>query len=627
MTSTSSKLRGLSLDGLLAEGLREATGKAPVAWEPPSPEDLKGVVPGYEIVRLIGRGGMGAVYEARQVDLGRRVAMKVLPPELGANEAFAERFRREARALGRLEHGNILEVFEFGESAAGHLYYSMPYVEGGDLGARLKSGALPQVEALRLVKEICAALEAAHAQGVIHRDIKPSNILLTAEGTVKVADFGIALLDDQPKERLTFTGLAVGTMEYAAPEQAAGTAVDSRSDLYSVGVICYEVLTGQLPRGIFDPPSKVNTAVDPAVDPVVHTAMQSDPARRYQSATDFRTALNRAGTTRPKRRYRLVTAAVAVLAVGAGLASWWPGKTNPSPGAGAPAGAAGPQPTAAAPVEGDTIVSWGRNEFGECTTPLDLGKMRAVSAGDGFTLALKSDGTVAAWGRNNGGQTEVPAGLTGVKAIAAGAYHSLALKADGTVVAWGYNNFGQTSVPEGLSGVQSITAGNSWSVALKNDGTIVTWGSNARGQLNIPTGLTGVKAIAAGQFHLTAVRSDGAVLAWGDPGEGRSTVPAGLSGVRTVAAHWFHSIALKDDGTLVPWGALADEQAKITKNVTAVRAIAAGYSHTIALKSDGSVVAWASGAEAPHDRQEVVPAGLNGVKAIAAGFRHSVALK
>jgi serine/threonine protein kinase len=138
MIPSSVKTRGLSLDALLAEGLREETVKEPVAWEPPAPEDLAGVIPNYEVARLIGRGGMGAVYEARQSVIGRRVALKVLPPELVANEAFAERFRREARALGRLVHGNILEIFEFGESTAGHLFYSMPFVDGGDLGTRLK---------------------------------------------------------------------------------------------------------------------------------------------------------------------------------------------------------------------------------------------------------------------------------------------------------------------------------------------------------------------------------------------------------------------------------------------------------------------------------------------------------
>lgn len=313
MFDNASALNGLNLDGLLAEGLR-APAAVPAAWEPPTPEELKGLLPHHEIIRLIGRGGMGAVYEARQTVLDRRVAIKLLPAELGANEAFAERFRREAQTMARLRHPNILSVFEFGQDAADHLYFSMEYVEGGDLGARMKRGPLSPLEALRLVKELCAALEVAHAHGVIHRDIKPSNILLTADGTVKVADFGIAVLGDRPADRLTHTGLAVGTMEYAAPEQAAGTAVDPRSDLYSVGVVCYELLTGKLPRGIFDPPSKVNAAVSPAVDPVVHTAMQSDPDRRYQTATELHQAITHSenAPNLTLRRPRLVVAVVGL---------------------------------------------------------------------------------------------------------------------------------------------------------------------------------------------------------------------------------------------------------------------------------------------------------------------------
>jgi hypothetical protein len=620
MSDISSMLKTMDLGGLLADGLREATRQAPVAWEAPAPEDLAGLLPRYEVLRLIGRGGMGAVYEARQIDLGRRVALKILPPELGADEAFAERFRREARALGRLAHGNILEVFEFGESAAGHLFFSMQYVEGGDLGSRLKSGPLPLPDALRMVKEICAALEAAHAEGIIHRDIKPSNILLTADGTVKVADFGLAVLDDQPKERLTYTGIAVGTMEYAAPEQAAGTAVDTRSDLYSVGVICYEVLTGQLPRGIFDPPSKVNGAVHPAMDSVVHTAMQSDPARRYQSATDFRVALNRTAET-PERSVRWrapAIAAVVLLGAGAAVYHWWPAKAATAPQRIAPV---------SEPVTGSTIVSWGQNEFGEGNAPANLGSVQALAAGDGFTVALKSDGTVAAWGHNHGGQTNVPAGLTGVRAIAAGGYHALALKSDGTVVAWGANNEGQSSVPAGLSGVQAITAGNAYSAALKDDGTIALWGAGSGLRVDDIVRQTGLKAIAAGQHHLLAVKRDGTVLAWGDPGQGRTKVPAGLTGVRTVAAHWFHSVALKEDGTVVVWGANDSEQKAFTKDLSGVQAIAAGLDHTMILKSDGTVIAWSLTGGAGKEGQATVPAGLTGVKAIAAGFRHSVVAK
>ena len=614
----------MDLARLLADGLREATSHAPSAWEPPSPEDLAGVLPRYEIVRLIGRGGMGAVYEARQGDLGRRVALKILPPELGANEAFAERFRREARALGRLEHGNILEVYEFGESVAGHLFFSMQYVDGGDLGARLKKGPLAQGDALRMVKEICAALEAAHAEGIIHRDIKPSNILLTADGTVKVADFGIAVLDDQPKERLTFTGIAVGTMEYAAPEQAAGMAVDTRSDLYSVGVICYEVLTGQLPRGIFDPPSKVNSEVNPAMDYVVNTAMQSDPARRYQTATDFRAALNWSASRsggRLAQWWPIAFGAVAAVVIIAGSAvfHWWPGKADALPQIAAPQ------------VLGTTVVGWGQNEFGEGRASVDVGNAKAIAAGGYFTVVLTSDGTVVAWGKDDQGQTRVPPGLSAVESIACGDSHTVALKSDGTVVAWGYNETGQTAVPANLTGVVAVAAADRFSVALKSDGKLVAWGGDDAQLISGQPQLTDLKAVAARGNYLLAVKRDGTVVHWGGGSlYSQAAIPAGLAGVQSVACGIHHGLALKTDGTVVAWGRNDHGQATVPAGLTGVVAISAGVKHSMALKRDGTVVAWGiQGKEEWGDAhgQSAVPAGLTGVKAIAAGFRHSVVLK
>lgn len=330
----------MDLAGLLADGLREpAPIPGPAVWAAPEAEDLRGAFARYELVRLLGRGGMGAVYEARQADLDRTVAMKVLPVELGKDEAFAERFRREARALGRLRHPHVLEVYEFGESSAGHLFFTMEYLPGGDLGTRLKQGPLPPAEALRIVREICLGLEAAHGQGIIHRDIKPSNILLRVDGTVKVADFGLAVLEDRPGDRFTHTGLAMGTFEYASPEQVSGARIDARSDVYSVGVLCYELLTGRLPRGVFDPPSHAGAAVNPAVDAIVRMAMQSDPDRRYQSAGDMWAALHRVEEPPPPRWRRWTLAAVLAALALAAAYHWWPARggtpsgntTPPSP--------------------------------------------------------------------------------------------------------------------------------------------------------------------------------------------------------------------------------------------------------------------------------------------------------
>ena len=296
-------------------------------WTPPEPVDLASLFPGFEIVRIIGRGGMGAVYEARQIALERRVAIKLLPIEAGEDSVFADRFRREARTLAKLLHPHIVAVFESGETVAGHLFFVMEYVDGGDLAERARRSLLEPGETLRIVDEICAALSFAHGQGVVHRDIKPSNILLTVDGHVKVADFGLAVLESREADsKLTLTGIALGTFDYASPEQLAGRGnEDARSDIYSLGVLSYELLAGKPPRGVFDPPSQANPAVDPAVDTVVLTALQSEPDRRYQSATDFSVALNRARDFRAnqlarerelrrKARRRTRIALIAVLA-------------------------------------------------------------------------------------------------------------------------------------------------------------------------------------------------------------------------------------------------------------------------------------------------------------------------
>ncbi len=620
-----SNLDGLNLDALLAEGLRESGLYVPSAWEPPTPEQLGLVLPRHRVIRLIGRGGMGAVYEARQIDLDRRVAVKVLPVELGKNEAFAERFRREARALARLRHPNILEVFEFGQSTAGHLFFSMEYMEGGDLARRMKQGPLNPGLSLRWVKEICAALEAAHALSVVHRDIKPSNILLTSDGTVKVADFGLAVLADQPEERLTHTGLALGTLEYSAPEQAAGTAVDYRTDLFSVGVLCYELLTGRLPRGVFEPPSRVNAAVGTAVDTVVLTAMQSDPARRFQSATEFGAALRGVEASpvptapavpavrhaRVSRRAALGAGVGGVALVATAVATYgWRRRHQVSR-----------RTTSPFPSEGPRVVVWGLNRFGQGNVPRGLAGVRGVRAGFRHNLALLSDGTVVAWGQNSEGQNHVPAGLSGVRAVAAGGTHSVALKADGTLVGWGRNAEGQIDIPADLPAVQAVAAGSHHTVALLAGGTVVCWGDNQHGQLQLPPGLKDVRAIEAGNSHTLALLSDGTVVGWGENFHGQCAVPAGLGDVQAIAAGGFHNVALKRDGTLAVWGNNDAAQTVVPRGLADVQLIAAGYRHTLALKRDGQVVAWGWN----DDAQTEVPHGLTGVLGLAAGPYHSVA--
>ena len=215
------------------------------------------------------------------------------------------------------------------------------------------------------------------------------------------------------------------------------------------------------------------------------------------------------------------------------------------------------------------VVAWGNNSSGQTTVPAGLSGVTAIAAGEGHTVALKSDSTVVAWGRNGEGQTTVPAGLSGVTAIAAGAYHTVALKSDGAVVAWGagktstgsFPEHGQSIVPAGLSGVTAIAAGDLHTVALKSDGTVVAWGAGTSntgsfpeyGQSIIPAGLSGVTAIAAGGYHTVALKSDGTVVAWGRNLSGQTNVPAGLSGVTAIAAGGFHTVAIVSrSGVTIP---------------------------------------------------------------------------
>ena len=262
----------------------------------PSPEELARHFPQFEIVEMLGKGGMGAVYKARQPNLDRYVALKILLPEVGKDPAFAERFMREARALAKLNHPSIVAVYEFGE-VDGLYYFVMEYVDGANLRQTLAAGGLTPPEALAIVPQICDALQFAHDAGVVHRDIKPENILIDKQGRVKVADFGLAKLLGVDRENssvekpftLTGTHQVMGTLHYMAPEQMQGSsAVDHRADIYSLGVVFYEMLTGELPIGRFEPPSK-KVQIDVRLDEVVLRSLESEPDRRYQHASEVKT--------------------------------------------------------------------------------------------------------------------------------------------------------------------------------------------------------------------------------------------------------------------------------------------------------------------------------------------------
>jgi predicted Ser/Thr protein kinase len=262
----------------------------PGKFVPPKPDELAGQFPHLEIIELLGQGGMGAVYRARQKHLDRLVALKILPPEVKQEAAFAERFTREARSLARLNHPHIVTVYDFGHTEDGLYFFIMEFVEGTDLRQVIRTAELSPREALSIVPQICEALQFAHDEGIVHRDIKPENILLDKKGRVKIADFGLAKIVDSPATvyKLTQAGQRMGTPHYMAPEQIEHPdQVDHRADIFSLGVVFYEMLTNELPIGRFPPPSK-KVQVDVRLDDVVLRTLEKEPDRRYQYASEVR---------------------------------------------------------------------------------------------------------------------------------------------------------------------------------------------------------------------------------------------------------------------------------------------------------------------------------------------------
>jgi len=281
-------------------------------FEAPSVAEVGQMFPQLEVLAFVGKGGMGAVYKARQPALDRLVALKVLPSQAARGPDFAERFNREARALAKLSHPNIVAVHEFGQTNGLH-YFIMEYVDGLNLRQLERAGKLAPREALQIVPQICEALQFAHDEGIVHRDIKPENILLDKKGRVKIADFGIAKImgGNGPKAPLT-PSLApggteggrrpeegrhlteqqvIGTPHYMAPEQVdKPRTVDHRADIYSLGVVFYEMLTGELPLGKFAPPSR-KVQVDVRLDEIVLHALEKQPERRYQQVSEVKTAV------------------------------------------------------------------------------------------------------------------------------------------------------------------------------------------------------------------------------------------------------------------------------------------------------------------------------------------------
>ena len=284
-----------------------ATDGAP-AQPPPAPEEIAPHFPQLEILECLGRGGMGVVYRARQKSLDRFVALKLLAPERVGDPAFAGRFAHEAKALAALNHPNIVTIHDFGQ-AGGFYYLLMEFVDGVNLRQAMQAGRFTPEQALAIVPPVCEALQYAHEHGIVHRDIKPENLLLDREGRVKIADFGVAKMlgghADTPVRdgRDMRTGASAlrsapaGTPQYMAPEQKDHRATDHRADIYSLGVVLYEMLTGELPADKLQPPSK-RVQVDVRIDEIVLRALEKTPELRFQSATEMRTQVETFSATR-----------------------------------------------------------------------------------------------------------------------------------------------------------------------------------------------------------------------------------------------------------------------------------------------------------------------------------------
>jgi len=291
---------------LLAQAMASRTNDGDPSTPVPEPEEIAGKFPQFEILECLGRGGMGVVYKARQKSLNRLVAIKILAPERGHDAKFAERFAREAELLAKLSHPHIVTIHDFGET--GGLYFLvMEFVDGVSLRDLLREGKLAPAQAVAIVPEICDALQFAHDKGIVHRDIKPENILLDRSGRVKVADFGLAKLvvcdrrnsdeEDQRQSQtaatteLTEAEKIMGTPSYMAPEQSGRPGdVDHRADIYSLGVVFYQMLTGELPGKRLEPPSK-KVHIDVRLDEIVLRALEKSPDLRYQQASILKTQI------------------------------------------------------------------------------------------------------------------------------------------------------------------------------------------------------------------------------------------------------------------------------------------------------------------------------------------------
>ncbi|MEV7795814.1 protein kinase [Streptomyces sp. NPDC087512] len=394
----------------------------------------------YQLRDLLGEGGMASVHLAYDSVLDRQVAIKTLHTELGREQAFRERFRREAQAVAKLTHTNIVSVFDTGEDDLGGAtmpYIVMEYVEGRPLGSVLDEdirqfGAMPADKALKITADVLAALEISHEMGLVHRDIKPGNVMMTKRGVVKVMDFGIARAMQSGVTSMTQTGMVVGTPQYLSPEQALGRGVDARSDLYSVGIMLFQLVTGRLPFDADSPlaiayahvqeepvaPSSVNRALPPAVDALVARALKKNPNERFPSAEAMRDECLRVMASFQAAPPSIVPGAHTPSGSGVGSAVFPPldqtGQAAPgpvqTPYTPAPNPYGTPAPAAPSPA-------YGYPQQGGYPTPAAYAPQQGAATPPPYTIAPQPQGSGGSGGGRSGRLVFIGVGVVAVLAV------------------------------------------------------------------------------------------------------------------------------------------------------------------------------------------------------------------
>ncbi|HRK15342.1 MAG TPA: protein kinase [Prosthecobacter sp.] len=592
-------------------------------WEPPSPEELQKLMPGYTIEKLLGRGGMGAVYRGIQMNLDRPVAIKILPPGVEKEDSsFAERFKNEAKLMAKLNHPAVVSVHDFGATQGGQLYFAMEYVDGSDVSQMIAAqGKLPPDHALAITAHVCDALAAAHELGIVHRDIKPANVLINMKGQVKVADFGLAKVEEPGQHGFTKTGYAMGTPDFVAPEALMlGMAIDGRADIYAVGVMLYQMLTGNIPRGAFKSAAQLVPGLDPRFDAIITKAMQSAREDRHQSAAELRRELDVILTVPLVRQDAPVSAAIPVAQVaqapGQRSAAQRPaGRSDvgtPARKEGAHAGKSArttsdPSAKSKAPLFisigaiaaigiGAFVMMSGKKEPTKPSTPAPSAAKPAPRPSQSSPSTLTSSTTTGSGTTpkssstaNNIQPTATIRPQSGKSATVASSIlptpqpvqTTLPLKAParptqvGQIVVWRVDgkpmseNDAHVRPPADATASVHISANAQSSglhaAALQSDGTVRVWGKISP----TPDEVRDVADLAASSGRVLAINANGEFFAWGSWSERADfirRIQQGSHKIVQIAAGAGYDYLLTDQGRILTRSSLADRQADIDAN-------------------------------------------------------------